>query len=57
MMKNNQCCNVIKLVVNNNLCIGCGLCVSKCKNNSLIMSENKYGFYEARQIKDQKLRW
>lgn len=52
MMKNNQCCNVIKLVVNNNLCIGCGLCVSKCKNNSLIMSENKYGFYEARQIKD-----
>ncbi|WP_337236383.1 Coenzyme F420 hydrogenase/dehydrogenase, beta subunit C-terminal domain [Proteus faecis] len=51
-MKKNQCNDIIKLVVNNNLCIGCGLCTLKCKNNSLVMSETKYGFYEVKKIKD-----
>jgi len=35
---------VIRTVVNNDLCIGCGLCVYKCPNNALEMKWNKYGF-------------
>lgn len=35
---------VIDSVVNNDLCIGCGLCVYKCPNNALEMKWNKYGF-------------
>lgn len=35
---------VINSVVNNDLCIGCGLCVYKCPNNALEMKWNKFGF-------------
>ncbi len=41
---------VIELVVNNNLCIGCGLCVSKCTSKALEMTWNKNGFLVASQI-------
>ncbi|MGV8114991.1 MAG: Coenzyme F420 hydrogenase/dehydrogenase, beta subunit C-terminal domain [Lentimicrobium sp.] len=35
---------VIVSVVNNDLCIGCGLCVYKCPNNALEMNWNQFGF-------------
>lgn len=35
---------VIDSVVNNDLCIGCGLCVYKCPNNALEMNWNEFGF-------------
>ncbi|WP_430974581.1 Coenzyme F420 hydrogenase/dehydrogenase, beta subunit C-terminal domain [Sunxiuqinia rutila] len=35
---------VIKTVVSNDLCIGCGLCVYKCPNKALEMKWNEYGF-------------
>lgn len=35
---------VIGSVVENDLCIGCGLCVYKCSTNSLEMFWNEYGF-------------
>ncbi|SFE81997.1 Coenzyme F420 hydrogenase/dehydrogenase, beta subunit C-terminal domain [Thermophagus xiamenensis] len=35
---------VLGNVVNNDLCIGCGLCVYICPNNALEMKWNKYGF-------------
>lgn len=35
---------VIATVVNNDLCIGCGLCVYKCPNNALEMKWNIFGF-------------
>lgn len=35
---------VIDLVVKNDLCIGCGLCVYKCSSNALKMEWNEYGF-------------
>ncbi|MDD4822775.1 MAG: Coenzyme F420 hydrogenase/dehydrogenase, beta subunit C-terminal domain [Bacteroidales bacterium] len=35
---------VIDLVVNNDLCVGCGLCVYKCPNNAIEMRWNKIGF-------------
>lgn len=38
---------VIDLVVNNDLCIGCGLCVYKCPSNALEMIWNKNGFLVA----------
>jgi len=41
---------VIDLVVNNNLCIGCGLCVSKCTSNALEMSWNEDGFLVASAV-------
>jgi len=35
---------VIDLVVNNDLCIGCGLCTYKCQSKALKMKWNEYGF-------------
>lgn len=35
---------VIDFVVNNDLSIGCGLCVYKCPFNALEMRWNEYGF-------------
>jgi coenzyme F420-reducing hydrogenase beta subunit len=35
---------VIDLVVNNDLCIGCGLCTYKCPSKALEMQWNEYGF-------------
>ncbi|GGK60398.1 MULTISPECIES: Coenzyme F420 hydrogenase/dehydrogenase, beta subunit C-terminal domain [Flavobacteriaceae] len=35
---------VIDSVVNNNLCIGCGMCVYKCPSNALEMQWNEHGF-------------
>lgn len=35
---------VIDLVVNNDLCIGCGLCTYKCPNKALEMQWNEHGF-------------
>jgi len=35
---------VIDLVVNNDLCIGCGMCTYKCPNNALEMQCNEFGF-------------
>lgn len=35
---------VIDLVVENDLCIGCGLCTYKCPNNAIKMDWNDYGF-------------
>ena len=35
---------VIELVVKNDLCIGCGLCVGKCSSKALEMSWNANGF-------------
>ena len=35
---------VIDLVVNNDLCIGCGLCVYKCQSKALEMKLNEFGF-------------
>ena len=39
-------CKVIDLVVDQGLCIGCGLCVSACGDNSLKMAVNEHGFLE-----------
>lgn len=41
---------VIELVVNNNLCIGCGMCVSKCHSNALEMTWNDNGFLVASEL-------
>ena len=38
---------VIDLVVKNDLCIGCGMCVSKCTSNALEMKWNDAGFLVA----------
>lgn len=38
---------VIDFVVNNNLCIGCGMCVSQCNSNALEMTWNDKGFLVA----------
>lgn len=38
---------VIELVVDNNLCIGCGMCVSRCTSNGLEMKWNEEGFLVA----------
>jgi len=35
---------VIDFVVNNDLCIGCGLCTYKCQDKAIEMSLNEYGF-------------
>ena len=35
---------VINLIVKNDLCIGCGLCVYKCTSNALQMNWNEFGF-------------
>lgn len=43
---------VISEVVDNDLCIGCGLCVFKCPSNSLEMKWNEYGFLVPNIIDD-----
>src|SRR5690606_21908516 len=35
---------VITDVVNQDLCIGCGICISECKSNSIIMDWDNNGF-------------
>jgi len=40
----NKIPKVIDLVVKNDLCIGCGLCVYKCPNKALEMKWNEFGF-------------
>jgi len=35
---------VIDLVVKNDICIGCGMCVYKCPSKALTMDWNEYGF-------------
>ena len=37
----------IQSVVDNNLCIGCGLCAAQCKNNAIQIQMNELGFYTA----------
>ena len=43
---------VISKVVNNDLCIGCGICVYECPSNALEMKLNESGFLVANQIND-----
>jgi coenzyme F420 hydrogenase subunit beta len=43
-MINDKIPKVLELVVKNDLCIGCGLCVYKCPSNALKMNWNEYGF-------------
>ncbi|WP_188027418.1 Coenzyme F420 hydrogenase/dehydrogenase, beta subunit C-terminal domain [Tolumonas osonensis] len=42
-----SCSRMIESVVNNGLCIGCGLCVTQCSSNAIKMKVNKNGFYVA----------
>lgn len=42
---NNNMPKVIDLVVNNDLCIGCGLCTYKCPTKAIDMRWNEYGFF------------
>jgi coenzyme F420-reducing hydrogenase beta subunit len=42
---------VISKIVDNNLCTGCGICVTECEN-TLSMDFNKNGFYVPIQIND-----
>lgn len=37
--------NIIKKIVKNNLCIGCGICAGLCPNNALQIQWNIYGEY------------
>tara|TARA_B100000787_G_scaffold164770_1_gene147863 strand:- start:6175 stop:8010 length:1836 start_codon:yes stop_codon:yes gene_type:complete len=41
---NNNIPKVIDIVVNNDLCIGCGMCVYKCPSKALEMGWNENGF-------------
>lgn len=43
---------VLTEVVNNDLCIGCGLCVHSCPANALTMTWNDYGFLIPKQNGD-----
>ena len=43
---------VIDLVVNNDLCIGCGLCTYKCSNDTLKMNWSENGLLVPTQIND-----
>jgi coenzyme F420 hydrogenase subunit beta len=43
---------VIDLVVNNDLCIGCGLCVYACPSKALKMKKNEFGFLIPELIAD-----
>jgi len=44
MIKNTS--EVIELVVKNDMCIGCGLCVYKCSSKALEIKMNDFGFLE-----------
>ncbi|MCC6454908.1 MAG: Coenzyme F420 hydrogenase/dehydrogenase, beta subunit C-terminal domain [Caldilineaceae bacterium] len=49
MSKNNQPSvlpNVISHVVERDMCIGCGLCITACPNDALSLKWNKYGLLE-----------
>ena len=46
---------IIELVVNNNLCIGCGLCVAQCPSKALKMSWNDEGFLIPQLVSDCNL--
>jgi coenzyme F420 hydrogenase subunit beta len=37
--------NVIKEIVKNDLCIGCGICAAMCPQKALVMKFNEYGEY------------
>ena len=43
---------VIDLVVNNDLCIGCGICVYKCPTKALDVKKNDFGFLVPELISD-----
>ncbi len=45
----------IKEVVDNNMCIGCGLCAVQSKNDSIKMQMNSSGFYTANVIDESEL--
>lgn len=38
---------MIKSVVENDMCIGCGLCAAQCKSDAIQMKMNQFGFYTA----------
>lgn len=40
--------SMIKKVVENDMCIGCGLCAAQCKTDTIHMQMNKFGFYTAK---------
>lgn len=40
-------CSMIKSVVDNDMCIGCGLCAVQCKTGAIQMKMNQFGFYTA----------
>lgn len=43
---------VIQDIVNNDICIGCGICTSVCPSHALKMDWNEDGFYEPTQIEE-----
>ncbi|WP_226564832.1 Coenzyme F420 hydrogenase/dehydrogenase, beta subunit C-terminal domain [Shewanella chilikensis] len=38
---------MIKSIVENDMCIGCGMCAAQCKSDAIKMKMNKFGFYTA----------
>lgn len=38
---------MIKVVVENDMCIGCGMCAAQCKTGAISMKMNDFGFYNA----------
>lgn len=38
---------MIKAVVENDMCIGCGMCAAQCKTGAINMKMNDFGFYNA----------
>lgn len=45
---------MIKKVVDNDMCIGCGLCAAQCKTNAIQMKLNNFGFYTANVSNDSE---
>lgn len=43
---------MIKTVVDNDMCIGCGLCAAQCKTGAIQMGMNQFGFYTANVTDD-----
>lgn len=46
---------IIEFVVKKDLCTGCGLCITQCSNQSLIMDWNDFGFLIPKQTNDCSL--